>query len=51
MWIAIAIILVALWAGGFLLFHVAGFFIHILLLIAVVALIYHFVRGNRKAAP
>ncbi|MEP6967802.1 MAG: lmo0937 family membrane protein [Pseudomonadota bacterium] len=37
------------WVVGFLLFHVASFLIHILLLVAVVALIYHFVR--KRGAP
>jgi hypothetical protein len=49
MWIAIGIILLLLWAGGFLMFHVAGFFIHILLIVAVVAFILHFVTGRRAA--
>ena len=44
MFIAIAIILVILWAAGFIAFHVAGFFIHILLLAAIVSLVFHFVR-------
>ena len=47
MWIFIAIILLACWILGFLLFHIAGFFIHLLLVVAVIALIYHFVRGRR----
>jgi hypothetical protein len=50
MWIAIAIILLLLWAGGFLMFHVAGFLIHILLIVAVIAFILHFVMGRRTAA-
>jgi hypothetical protein len=49
MWIGIAILLVLLWAGGFFAFHVAGFFIHILLILAVVSLIIHFISGRRAA--
>ncbi len=49
MWVAIAIFLALCWVVGFLLFHVASFLIHILLLVAVVALIYHFVR--KRGAP
>ena len=49
MWIAIGIILLLLWAGGFLMFHVAGFLIHILLIVAVIAFILHFVTGRRTA--
>ena len=50
MWIAIGIILLLLWAGGFLMFHVAGFLIHILLIVAVISFILHFVTGRRTAA-
>jgi hypothetical protein len=49
MWVIIGVILLILWALGFLVFHVAGFFIHILLLVAVVAIIVHFVRGRGAA--
>lgn len=49
MWIGIAILLLLLWAGGFFAFHVAGFFIHILLICAVVAFIIHFITGRRAA--
>jgi hypothetical protein len=49
MWVIIGVILLILWALGFLVFHVAGFFIHILLLVAVVAIIVHFVRGRGSA--
>jgi Family of unknown function (DUF5670) len=49
MWIGIAILLLLLWAGGFLVFHTAGFLIHILLICAVVAFIIHFISGRRAA--
>ena len=49
MWIIIGIVLLVLWAGGFFAFHVAGFFIHILLLLAVASLIIHFISGSRTA--
>jgi hypothetical protein len=49
MWLALAIILVLLWVGGFLLFHVAAFALHILLIIAAVALIIHLLSGGRRA--
>jgi hypothetical protein len=49
MWIAIAILLLLLWAGGFLAFHVAGFLIHILLILAVVSFVIHFITGRRTA--
>lgn len=50
MWIAIAIILFIAWICGFLVFHVAGFLIHILLIVAIIAFILHFVFGRRAAA-
>ena len=50
MWIGIAIILQLLWAGGFFAFHVAGFLIHILLILAVVSFVIHFITGRRAAA-
>jgi hypothetical protein len=45
--LALALILVVLWLLGLTVFKVAGAFIHLLLLVAVIALIYHFVRGRR----
>ena len=45
---AIALILVILWALGFLAFHVAGGLIHLLLVIAVVVIIFQFVSGRRS---
>ena len=50
MWIAIAIVLLVLWAGGFFAFHAAGFLIHILLVLAVASLIIHFITGSSRAA-
>jgi Family of unknown function (DUF5670) len=44
------VILLIAWGLGISVFHVAGGFIHILLLLAVVALIMHFVRGRTSAA-
>jgi len=41
-----AIILAVLWALGFLAFHVAGGLIHLLLVLAVIALVVHLVRGR-----
>jgi len=45
----IAAILVVLWLAGFLAFHVTTAFIHILLVIAVILIVLHFMRG--RAAP
>ncbi|MFL6538560.1 MAG: lmo0937 family membrane protein [Chthoniobacterales bacterium] len=45
MLLMIAILLLLFWVGG-LAFHVAGGLIHILIVIAVVMAILHFVRGR-----
>jgi hypothetical protein len=39
-------ILLVLWVGGFLVFHVASALIHLLLILAVISLILHFVRRS-----
>jgi hypothetical protein len=43
----ILIILLVLWALGFLVFHVAGGLIHLLLVIAVVVLVVRLIQGRR----
>ncbi|AYJ87878.1 lmo0937 family membrane protein [Sphingomonas paeninsulae] len=43
----IAAVLVVLWLLGFLAFHVAGGLIHLLLVVAVIMLVIHFVSGRR----
>jgi len=48
MFLILAIVLVVMWLGGFLMFHTAGFLIHLLLLFAVISLILHFVTGRRS---
>ena len=45
MFIALAIILALAWLFGFGVYHVASMGIHLLLLLAVVAIVVHFVRG------
>lgn len=44
MFIILAAVLLLLWLGGFLVFHVAGSLIHLLLVVAVIALIVHLMR-------
>ncbi len=46
MFLVIGIILLVLWIGGFFVFHVAGFFIHILLILAVISIIWNFFSGK-----
>jgi fatty acid desaturase len=43
----ILVILLVLWALGFLVFHVAGGLIHLLLVIAVVVLVVRLIQGKR----
>ena len=49
MFLILAVVLVVLWLGGFTLFHVSGFLIHLLLIFAVISVIMHFVTGRRAA--
>ncbi len=44
----LAVILLVLWALGFVVFHVAGGVIHLLLLIAVISAIAHFFTGRHR---
>ncbi len=48
MWLLLALVLVLLWAGGFFVFHVSGFLIHLLIIFAVISLIVHFIAGRRS---
>jgi Family of unknown function (DUF5670) len=45
MFLGLALVLLLLWLGGFFVFHVSAFFIHILLILAVVSVVFHFMRG------
>lgn len=42
----IAAVLIVCWLLGFLVLHVSSFLIHILLVVGVIVLIMHFVRGR-----
>ena len=47
MFLILAVVLVILWIGGFTVFHVSGFLIHLLLIFAVISIIMHFISGRR----
>lgn len=47
MFLTIAVVLLILWALGFFVFPIAGGLVHILLVIAVIAIIWHFISGRR----
>jgi len=49
MFLALFVILLVMWLLGFFAFHVAGGLIHLLLIIAVISLVVHFVRGRGAA--
>jgi hypothetical protein len=46
MFIIIAVVLVIAWLLGLTAFHVAGGLIHLLLILAVISIVIHFVRGR-----
>lgn len=50
-WLALAILLFFAWIGSFIVYHVAGFLIHLLLLFALVSVILHLVRDRRRPEP
>lgn len=49
MFLILAVVLILIWLGSFVVLHVTGFLIHLLLIFAVIAFIMHFVTGKRKA--
>ena len=49
MFLILAIVLVVMWLGGFVMFKSAGMLIHLLLLFAVISIIMHFVTGRTTA--
>ena len=46
-WVVLFVILLIAWIGGFTVFHVAGALIHLLLILALVSLVMHFLMGRR----
>lgn len=44
----LAVILLILWALGFLAFHIGGGLIHLLLVLAVIVIIWNLVTGRRS---
>ena len=45
--LGLAILLFIIWALCVLVFKIAAFFVHILLILGVISLVMHFVRGRR----
>ena len=46
----IALVLIVLWLMGFLAFHVSAGLIHLLLVVGLILLVLHFVRGSTSTA-
>jgi len=47
MFLILAIVLVVLWLGGFFVMHISSFFIHLLIIFAVISLVMHLVSPRR----
>jgi hypothetical protein len=46
----IAAVLIILWLLGFLAFHVSAGLVHLLLIVGIVLLVLHFLRGSSRTA-
>jgi hypothetical protein len=46
MLLGLAVLLLIAWICGFFVFHVASFFIHLLIIFAIISIIFHFLRGR-----
>jgi len=43
----VAVVLFILWIAGFLVFHISGALIHLLLVVALIAVLYNLIAGKR----
>ncbi len=50
MFLGLAVLLLLAWVFGFFVFHTAGFLIHILIIFAIIAAVFHFLRGGSRTA-
>jgi hypothetical protein len=48
-WLLLAFLWVFAWIGGFVVYHAAGFAIHVLLILAVISIIIHLFSSRRTA--
>jgi hypothetical protein len=46
-WLGIAVLLIFAWIGSYVMYHVAGFLIHLLLIFALISLVIHVFSGGR----
>jgi hypothetical protein len=49
--LGLGIILLVVWALCFLAFHVTAGVIHLLIILGIIAIIVHFVRGSKTRVP
>ncbi len=47
MFLILAVVLIVLWLGGFFVLHISSFFIHLLLIFALISIVMNFVSGRR----
>jgi len=47
--LGLALVFFFIWIGAFVMYHVAGFAIHVLLLVALIMLVVHLVSGRQAA--
>ena len=50
MFLIVAIVLAVAWGLGLFAFHAVGGLIHLLLIVALISVVVHFVRGSRVRA-
>ena len=50
MFLTLAVVLAVVWALGWFAFHVAVGLIHLILIVGLISLVAHFVRGRRTTA-
>jgi len=51
MLLGLAALLVVIWLVSFVALHVSSALIHLLLLVALISVVMHFIRGNGATAP
>ena len=49
MFLVIGIVLLVLWIGGFVVFHVSSFLIHLLLIFAIISIVFNFISGGSRS--
>jgi Family of unknown function (DUF5670) len=47
MLLILAILLLLAWIGSFVVYHVAGFLIHLLLVVAIISFVFSLITGKR----